>query len=211
MNHGGKRQPVERDRAASAMPPERFKPPREWPSGLLPLGLGLGLSSLLFVAALGLRWPVLLGALLPALAAGRLWRRRQRRLTAAAIASGDLLDPWILQQRLAVCLSRPPQDPEALNRWQAIGAELEGVRHLSACLIELDASATVPLLLQLEGWLDRAQQLPGAAHRGGSELVHRLASCRAHLAHLHQEALLFARFHPGEPILLPPLSTRCLP
>ncbi|MFN9547524.1 MAG: hypothetical protein ACK6AD_10740, partial [Cyanobacteriota bacterium] len=122
-----------------------------------------------------------------------------------------LLDPWILQQRLAARLPKPPPDPDALRSWQGIGAELEGIRQLSARLIELDASATVPLLLQLEGWLDRAHQLPGTAHGVVGDLVHRLASCRAHLSLLHQEALLVAQRHPGKPILLPPLPARCLP
>ncbi|MFN9659589.1 MAG: hypothetical protein ACK6BC_04320, partial [Cyanobacteriota bacterium] len=91
------------------MRPERFKPPRGWSLGVVPLGLGLGLSTVLFSAGLGLRWPVLLGALLPPLAAGHGGKRRQRQLMALAIASGALLDPWIIQQRLAASLARPPR------------------------------------------------------------------------------------------------------
>ena len=191
------------------MPQRLFKTPREWPPGLGPLGLGLGVGALVLVGGLGLRGPALLAAVLPPLAAGRIWWRRQHTLTAAAIASGDLLDPWMLRQRLARLQARPNQGSAVpAARWPAIGAELEGIRQLAARCAALDATSTVSLLLLLEGLLDRLQE---ADRPGASDLACHLALCRAHLACVHDEAQLFALRHPGQPLLLPPLPARFLP
>jgi hypothetical protein len=193
------------------MPQRPFKTPREWPPGLGPLGLGLGIGALALVGGLGLRGPVLLGAVLPPLVASRIWWRRQRTLTETAIASGDLFDPWMLQQRLARLQARPGQGSAVpAGRWPAIGAELEGIRQLAARCAALDATSTVSLLLLLEGLLDRLQEAdrPGAE---ASDLACHLALCRAHLACIHDEARLFALRHPGQPLLLPPLPARFLP
>ncbi|MFN9548157.1 MAG: hypothetical protein ACK6AD_14020 [Cyanobacteriota bacterium] len=193
------------------MRPERFKPPRGWSLGVVPLGLGLGLSTVLFIAGLGLRWPVLLGALLPPLAAGHVWKRRQRQLMAVAIASGDLLDPWILQQRLAASLARPPREPDDQSWWEEICAELEAMRRDVASCAELDPTSTVSLLLLLESWLDRVRQATGSAHWRTTDLVHRLDTCRAHLALIHDQALIFRQRHPNEPVFLLPIPGCFLP
>lgn len=206
------------------MPRQPFKPPGEWPAGLVPLVLGLGVSSGLVVAGLGLRWPVLLGALTPPVVAGGLWRRSQRQLTAAAIASGSLLDPWVLQRRLAALLPGPSHDAGRRADWQAIGDTLEAIRHLAASCGELDPASAVPLLLLLEGWLDRIQRVVGALPAGRSaplasppsgegarELAQHLSLCRTHLARLHDDALRFAQRHPDQPVVLPPLPSRVLP
>jgi hypothetical protein len=181
----------------------------------LGLGLGLGVSSALFIAGFGLRAPVLLAALAPPLTAGEVWRRRQHQRTAAAIASGPLLDPWVFEQRL-----RPPGD-RAIPSWSEIRAELEGIRALAERCAALDASSTVTLLLMLEGLLDRLP--PGASARAGAEaapetdparggdLVGVLRRCRQDLTEVHDDALRLARLHPGRPVLLPPLPTHLLP
>lgn len=219
MNQGPGAQTKERSPGFPAMYRGHLPPPRRpWLRGPLPLGLGLGLSSVLFVAALGLRGPVLLGALVPPVAAGGLWRHRQRRLTDAAIASGNLLDPWILQRRLAAVLARPPHDPAARAWCPDIGDQLEVIRYHAASCAELDPASAVPLLLLLEGWLERIQQVAGpppAAPRGPltsppppwgeAELAQHLALCRRQLARVQGDALLGAHRQPGTPPPPPPL------
>lgn len=178
-----------------------FSPP-------LALGLGLGLSSALFIAGLGLRSPVLLAALVPPLMAGGLWRRRQRQRTAAAIAAGPLFDPWVFEQRLR---------PLATPRWADIRSELEDIRALAERCAALDPTSTVSLLLLLEGLLDRLPPGAGAETRPDTEptrlgdLVSFLNRCRHHLAWIHDDALLHSRLHPGQPVLLPPLPAHLLP
>jgi len=188
----------------------RWPSPHRLPcSPPLGLGLGLGLSSALFIAGLGLRSPVLLAALVPPLTAGGLWRHRQRQRTAAAIASGPLLDPWVFEQRLR------PLGEQAIPRWAEIRSELEAIRALAERCAALDPTSTVSLLLLLEGLLDR---LPPAAAAGSEtepsrlgDLVSFLNRCRHHLAWVHDDALLHSRLHPGRPVLLPPLPAHLLP
>jgi hypothetical protein len=178
------------------------------------LGLGLGVGALVFVLGHGLRGPVLLGALAPPLATGRFWWRRQGQLTAAAITNGVLFEPWVFEQRLAQLRVQRGRGLAVPARWRDISAELEAIRQLAARCAELDASASIALLLLLEGLLDRLQPNTGPDGPEApkpSELLRHLHLCRLHLACLHDEALRFARQHPGHPIVLPPLSARFLP
>lgn len=188
------------------------KPPREWPSSVVPLAMGLGWGATLVVGGLGLRAPVLIGALLPPVVAGRIWWRRQRALTERAVADGDLLDPWILERRLArLQIHSAERSSESVARWRALLAELEGIRQLAARCAALDPSSALSLLLMLEGLLDRLQEGGDPEPPGPTELPIHLFLCRAHLARVHQEALRFIRRHPGQPLLLPPLPARFLP
>lgn len=197
--------------------------PRPWAMVALPLGLGL--SSFVFIAWLGLRWPVVIGALAPPVIAGGLWTQRQRKLTAATIASGNLLDPWILQQRLGALMPVPPKEPSLLRRWQDICSDLEEIRQLAASCSELDATSTVPLLVMLEGWLDQIQKVaadlqPGqraktggnvSTPHGQTDLAKQLQLCRSHLAEVHRNAEAFSLQHPQLPVLLPPLPSSFTP
>ncbi|MFN7677331.1 MAG: hypothetical protein ACK5QW_01890 [Cyanobacteriota bacterium] len=200
----------------TAMARQRFRPPPS-PSSRLPLplglglGLGLGVGALLVVMGLGLRAPVLLGAQAPPLAAGRFWWRRQGQLTSAALARGVLFEPWVFQGRLDQLRALVGRGAAAPPRWREISLELEAIRQLAARCAELDASASVSLLLLLEGLLDRLQ--PGADPQcpRPSALLRHLHLCRLHLAGLHDEALRLARHHPDQPIVFPPLPARFLP
>lgn len=116
---------------------------------------GLGLSTTLVVCTLGLRWPVLLPALLPPLASLGVWRWAQRRLRrpAASPPTPCLLDASVLRERLRLDaeLAR-----EASQRWGQIGQRLEGVRFLAAACAELDPGCAVALLVLLERLVQRA-------------------------------------------------------
>jgi hypothetical protein len=190
---------------------QRFRPPPHWPSGVVPLGLGLGGGALLFLLSLGLRGPVLVGAVVPPWAAGWVWRRRQAQLTSAAIANGELLDPWVLRQRLLRLRTQLRRGSVAPPRWEELTTELERIRQLAACCAELDPTSTVSLLLLLEGLLDRLQPRAGSGRQKPSELVRYFHLCRLHLASVQDEALRVARLHPQQPILLPPLPAHLLP
>lgn len=184
--------------------------PRPWAMVALPLGLGL--SSFFVIAWLGLRWPVVIGALAPPVVVGGLWSQRHRKLTAATISSGNLLDPWILQQRLGALMPATTQDPTLVQRWKNICSDLEEIRQLAASCSELDATSTVPLLVMLEGWLDQIQKVAAVLQSGqtahaGTDLAKQMNLCRIHLAEVHRVAQTFSLQHPQLPVLLPPLPS----
>ncbi|MFM7733312.1 MAG: hypothetical protein ACKO6F_07620 [Cyanobium sp.] len=116
---------------------------------------GLGLSTSLVVAALGLRWPVLLPALLPPLAILGVWQWAQRRLSqpASSPPTAGLLDASGLRERLRLDaeLSR-----ELSPHWGQIAQRLEAVRCLAAACAELDPGCSVALLVLLERLVQRA-------------------------------------------------------
>lgn len=193
------------------MPQRLLRPPREGFTGPRLLGCGLAFSSLLLVFALGPRGPVLLAALLPALAAAGVWWRRQRRLTASAIARGDLLDSWVFQQRLRQLGARGRQGTLASERSTVIHAQVEEIQRLAARCAALDPTSSVALLLLLEGVLDRLRPSADAPGPRLDDLAQHLRRCRFHLAGLHEEAVRFAQRHPGQPVLLPSLPESLLP
>lgn len=122
--------------------------------GLL-LCCGLGLSTSLVVGLLGVRWPVLLPALLPPLASLGVWRWAQRRLRRPAPTppTAGLLDASVLRERLRLDAEL---GPEASHRRQGIGERLEALRGLAAACAELDPGCAVALLVLLESLVQRA-------------------------------------------------------
>ena len=178
---------------------ERLMQGRE---GLL-LCCGLGLSTSLVVGSLGLRWPVLLPALLPPLAILGVWRWAQRRLRRPAPSppTAGLLDANGLRERLRLDaeLSR-----EASQHWGQIGQRLEGVRGLAAACAELDPGCAVALLVLLERLVQRAlvmgdhlgrlSRAPGSGSlllldRRVNALQEHLQKCQEALTHGYEAAL----------------------
>ena len=125
--------------------------------GLL-LCCGLGLSTSLVVGVLGLRWPVLLPALLPPLTCLGVWRWAQRRLRRPAPTPPTvcLLDASVLQERLRLDAEL---GPEASHRRLGLKERLEAVRRLAAACAELDPGCAVALLVLLERLVQRALAL----------------------------------------------------
>jgi hypothetical protein len=131
--------------------------------------LGLGLSTTLFVACLGLRGRVLLVALLPpaaglAIAVHLAARDRHQALCAENPGGPDsLLDPQVLARRLEA-LARPARGPAPapapLNRvlWRQRSCLLEEIRGLALAWAQRDPHATVDLLVLLEELLERLPQ-----------------------------------------------------
>lgn len=133
------------------------------------LFLGLGLSTTLVVASLGLRGRVLLVALLPPAAglviAVRLAARDRHQALCAENPGGpdSLLDPQVLARRLEA-LARPARGPAPapapLNRvlWRQRSRRLEEIRGLALAWAQRDPHATVDLLVLLEELLERLPQ-----------------------------------------------------
>jgi hypothetical protein len=119
---------------------------------------GLGLSTSLVVGALGLRWPVLLPALLPPLASLGVWRWAQRRLRQPAPSPPPacLLDASVLRERLRLDAELAL---EASHHWWQIGQRLEAVRFLASACAELDPGCAVALMVLLERLVQRALAL----------------------------------------------------
>lgn len=190
-------------------PSPGLRPPRQGPL----LAAGLGLGALLSLGLWGLRPPVLVGALLPASGAALHWRAARRRLLAARLASGALLDSRVLEarlERLAGCGFRP--GPARLQWWR-ITRQLEGIRALMALCVQRDPASAVPLLVHLEGQLDALEPLLADLHSWArpsappsprlNDHLDRLCGCRNHLQALLEQADREARRHPDQPVWLP--------
>lgn len=144
---------------------------RRFPALPPPLLLvGLGLSTTLVVASLGLRGRVLLVALLPPAAglaiALRVAERDRHQAQCAANPGGphSLLDPQAFTRRLgALAPSRrasvlgpaPASAPLSPALWRQRSRQLEEIRALALALAQRDPHATVDLLVLLEELLDR--------------------------------------------------------
>jgi hypothetical protein len=172
------------------------------PSWLL---LGLGLSSGLFVAGLGLRWSVVsLGALPPLAGLVACQRREARRRRAdAALANpggaGSLMDGAELARRLDQIAARNPALAGGAARQQ-----LEEIRQLAVRCAQLDPLSTVDLLVLLEDLVDRIQH-------PASPLEGPLHAVREGLAGAHQDTLQQANKAPELPVRLSILPSSLLP
>ena len=207
----------------------------------LSLSLGFALSSALVIGWQGLRWPVLGSAMVPPLAAASLWRRRsarpgassifQAKSPAEAFSPGEaisLLDPGGLQKRLRQLCQNGADNAMWRWRWEGLTRQMEAIRSLAARCVELEPQAAVPLLVYLEGLLDRIepvgrmmQQLdlhsppPRSSSYGllsgrMEELQNQLGSYIKRLEEVHDSALEQSMLKPGEPIDFDQLLTRTL-
>ncbi|MFM7266582.1 MAG: hypothetical protein ACKOZW_13525 [Cyanobium sp.] len=157
--------------------------------------LGLGLSTTLVVASLGLRGRVLLVALLPpaaglAIAASLAAQDRHQALCAENPGGPDsLLDPQALARRLEA--QAPPVRASSGRRGHAPAAaplssplwrqrcwRLQEIRALALAWAQRDPHATVDLLVLLEELLERLPQpdAEGALERDLERVRHQLAS-----------------------------------
>jgi hypothetical protein len=123
-------------------------------SEALTLALGFTLGSTLVVAWLGLRWPVLVSAMVPPLASASFWQRRRARPGANSIflanspaEATSLLDPWGLQNRLHDLCKKGADNAKWRCHWQGLTSQMEAIRSLAARCVELEPQAAVPLLV----------------------------------------------------------------
>lgn len=181
---------------------------------------GLGLSTSLVVAGLGLRWPVLLPGLLPPLVSLGIWLWAQRRLRQPlpATAPACLFDASVLRQRLWL---EAELGPEAAHHWQQIGQRLDAVRDLAAGCAELDPGSAVALLVLLERLVQRAlamaddlsrlqpasPEVPLLPGRRLAVLQEHLQACQSALKRCYEAALEEALRCPDLPttVVLSPL------
>lgn len=127
------------------------------------IGLGLGLSTSLYVGVLGLRWPVILTGLLPPAAVMVVWQqgqRRQRRPLPAPPTT--LLDASLLRERLQLDVELPPA---IRYQWRMVSERLEALRALAVHCTELDPGCALPLLVLLERLVDQATGVRGDLRR----------------------------------------------
>lgn len=174
--------PVSRCRRFSALPPPL-------------LLLGLGLSTTLVVACLGLRGRVLPVALLPpavglTIAMRRAERDRHRALCAENPGGPDsLLDPQTLARRLEALApplrasarrsdSAPAATVVSRLIWHQRSRRLEEIRALALAWAQRDTHATVELLVLLEELLERLPHpdAEGALERDLERVRQQLAS-----------------------------------
>lgn len=172
--------------------PQRRRLPALPPPLLL---LGLGLSTTLVVAWLGLRSTVLLVALVPPAAgltiALRVAERDRHRALCAENPGGpdSLLDPQVLARRLEALA--PPVRASSRRRdsapampllsrplWRQRSQQLEQIRALALALAQRDPHATVDLLVLMEELLERLPQADaeGALERDLERVRQQLAS-----------------------------------
>lgn len=197
----------------------------------LSLSLGFALGSALIIGWHGLRWPVLGSAMVPPLAAATFWRRRWAQPGARSIflancpgeanspgEADSLLDPGGLQKRLHQLCQNGADNATWRWRWQGLTRQMEAIRSLAARCVELEPQAAVPLLVCLEGLLDRIepvgrmmQQLdlhspsPSSSSYGllsgrMEELQNQLGNYIRKLEEVHDSALEQSMRKPGESI-----------
>jgi hypothetical protein len=200
-------------------------------SEALSLALGFALGTALVVAWLGLRVPVLVSAVLPPLAAGTFWQQRQARassqfLANSSAATTSLLEARGLHNRLDQLGDNAAANAMWRSRWQGLVQQMESIRSLAACCVELEPQAAVPLLVFMEGLLDRIepvgrmmQQLDrhapsplsgsyGLVHRRMEELHIHLTSCIRRLQDVHDSALEQSMLNSGAALDFQQLLTK---
>jgi hypothetical protein len=131
-------------------------------SEALSLGLGFALGTALVVAWLGLRVPVLVSAVLPPLAAGTFWQQRQALASSLFLANSSaamtsLLEARGLHNRLDQLGDNAAANAMWRSRWEGLVQQMESIRSLAARCVELEPQAAVPLLVFMEGLLDRIE------------------------------------------------------
>jgi len=189
----------------------------------LSLGLGFAPGTALVVAWLGLRVPVLVSAVLPPLAAGTFWQQRQARASSLFLANSSaamtsLLEARGLHNRLDQLGDNAAANAMWCSRWQGLVQQMESIRSLAARCVELEPQAAVPLLVFMEGLLDRIepvgrmmQQLDrhapsslsgscGLVHRRMEKLHIHLNSYIRRLQDVHDSALEQSKPNLGETI-----------
>ena len=192
-------------------------------SEALSLALGFALGTAMVVAWLGLRGPVLVSAVLPPLAAAGFWQRRQARASSLFLANSpaaptSLLEASGLRNRLDQLGDNAAANTMWRSRWEGLVQQMESIRSLAARCVELEPQAAVPLLVSMEGLLDRIepvgrmmQQLDrhapsplsgsyGLVSQRIEELEGHLTSCIRRFQEVHESALQQAMRHPDEPI-----------
>jgi len=194
---------------------------RQINSEALSLALGFTLGSALVVAWLGLRWPVLVSAMVPPLASASFWQRRR-----AQPGTNSLLDPGGLQNRLRQLGKNGADNAMWRCRWQGLTSQMEAIRSLAARCVELEPQAAVPLLVCMEELLDQIEPVGlmilqldlhapsplsgsyGLVNRRMEELQNHLSSYIRRLQEVHESALEQSLLHPGEPIDFQQLLTK---
>jgi hypothetical protein len=153
--------------------------------------VGLVLGYVVFVAALGLRWSVILLGGLPPVAAEVLWRRRDSRQRAAELgqlAAGSPLDAAVLSLRLEQIVRQElpawakPSAMQGQPGWERFCWLLESIRDLAAHCAELDPTSSVDLILLMEELLDLARQQAQVlqqSSRAPTESARQLCATRA--------------------------------
>lgn len=200
-------------------------------SEALSLALGFALGTALVVAWLGLRGAVLVSAVLPPLAAGTFWQQRQARassqfLANSSAATTSLLEVRGLHNRLDQLGDNAAANAMWRSRWQGLVQQMESIRSLAARCVELEPQAAVPLLVFMEGLLDRIepvgrmmQQLDrhapsplsgsyGLVHRRIEELHIHLNSDIRRLQDVHDSALEQSMLNSGAAIDFQQLLTK---
>ena len=192
-------------------------------SEALSLALGFALGTALVVAWLGLRGPVLVSAVLPPLAAAGFWQRRRVGVSGLFLANSSaeansILEAGGLQNRLNQLCGGAAGNAMWRWRWEGLVRQMQSIRSLAARCVALEPHSAVPLLVFMEGLLDRIepvgrmiQQLDlhspsplsgsyGLVSRSIEELQNHLSSCIGRMQEIHDSALEQSMRHPGEPI-----------
>jgi hypothetical protein len=208
---------------------------RQKNSEALSLALGFTLGSALVVAWLGLRWPVLVSAMVPPLASASFWQRRRAQpganslfLANSPAEVNSLLDPGGLQNRLHQLGKNGADNAMWRWRWEGLTRQMEAIRSLAARCVELEPQAAVPLLVCMEELLDQIEPVGlmilqldlhapsplsgsyGLVNRRMEELQNHLSSYIRRLQEVHESALEQSLLHPGEPIDFQQLLTKAL-
>jgi len=200
-----------------------MRPQSRQSSETLALGLGFTLGSALFVAWLGLRWPVMGCAVVPPLAAAGIWQRRRSRANSVVLAqsaqeANNLLVARGLQTRLTQLCEHGAVDPILRWRWEGLVRQMQSIRSLAARCVALEPHSAVPLLVFMEGLMDQIepasriiQQIDlhascstpdsyGMVRERLDELHNHLSSCIRRLQQVHDSALQQSMGYPGKPI-----------
>ena len=187
------------------------------------LVLGFALGSALFVAWLGMRWPVMGSAVVPPLVAAGIWQRRRSRansliLAQSALEANNLLEARGLQNRLTQLCEPAAVDPILRWRWEELVRQMQSIRSLAARCVALEPHSAVPLLVYMEGLMDQIepasrimQQIDlhasspipysyGMVSGRLDELHNHLRSCIRRLQGVQDSALQQSLGYPGEPI-----------
>jgi hypothetical protein len=208
---------------------------RQKNSEALSLALGFALGSALVVAWLGLRWPVLVSAMVPPLASASFWQRRRARPGASSLLLANspaevtsLLDPVGLQNRLRQLYKNGADNAMWRWRWEGLSRQMEAIRSLAAHCVELEPQAAVPLLVCMEGLLDRIEpvgrmmqqlDLHAPSPLSGSygllsgrmeELQNHLTGSIRRMQNVLDSALEQSMRNPGEPVDFQQLLTKPL-
>lgn len=215
-------------------PRPRSDPPQSClTSEALSLALGFALGTALVVGWLGLRWPVLVSAVVPPLASAGFWQRRRTRanslfLTNSPAESNSLLEARELQNRLNQLCETRAANAMWRWRWEGLVRQMESIRSLAVRCIELEPQAAVPLLVFIEGLLDRIEpvgrmmqqlDLHAPSPLSGShglvsgrmeELNNHLTSCIKSMQDVHDSALEHSLRYPGKPIEVQQLLSQTL-